>query len=112
MKKQYRVLDNKDFTNVIKNGHFSKSPSSKVYWLENNLGYVRVGIASPTKIGNAVVRSTLRRKLRAICDLLIDYQKYSLDIIIIPKNLFLDNDYLSNKNDLENILVKELGIKK
>jgi len=112
MKKLNRILDNKDFTKVIKTGHFSKSPAYRVYWLENTLGYVRVGIASPTKIGNAVIRSTLRRKIRALCDLLIDYQTYSLDIVIIPKNLFLENEFNVNKSELENIFTQNIGMKK
>lgn len=104
MKKTNRIKDNQDFSLVIKRGHFNKSNTFKVYWLENTLGYTRVGIAASTKLGNAVTRSTTRRKIRAICDLFINYQTYSLDIVIIPKNLFLEQEFNVNKTDLKNIL--------
>ena len=104
MKKTNRIKNNQDFNLVIKTGHFNKSKTFKVYWLENTLGYTRVGIAASTKLGNAVIRSTTRRKIRAICDLLINYQSYSLDIVIIPKNSFLEQEFSVNKTDLKNIL--------
>ena len=106
MKKANRIKKNEDFTAVIRTGKFEKSETYRVYWLENTLGYSRIGIAASKKLGNAVIRSTTRRKIRAICDELIDYQFYSLDIVIMPKDLMLKQDYLTNKNDLENILLK------
>ena len=110
MKKSNRVVDNKDFSKIIKTGHLEKSNTYKVYSLANTLGYVRVGIAASTKLGNAVVRSTIRRKIRAICDLLINYQAYSLDIIITPKNLFLENDFSVNRDNLKELFIRT-GIK-
>ena len=112
MKKTNRIKDNEDFKKVIKTGKFSKNSTYRVYWLENTLGYVRVGIAASKKLGNAVVRSTTRRKIRAICDELIDYQNYSLDIVIMPKDLFLGQTYQVNKSELENNLTKFIRVKK
>ena len=112
MKKANRIVKNKDFSLVIKTGQFNKSNAFKVYCLENKLAHVRVGIAASTKLGNAVIRSTTRRKIRALCDELIDYMNYSLDIVIVPKNLFLEQDYMTNKNELEKLLEKYLGTKK
>ena len=108
MKKANRVIKNKDFTLVIKSGRFYKNNTYKIYCLENTLSHVRVGIAASTKLGNAVIRSTTRRKIRAICDSLIDYNKYSLDIIIVAKNLFLEQEYLTNRNELEKLLQQEI----
>jgi len=111
MKKANRIKDNEDFKKVIKTGKFSKNQTYRVYWLENTLGYVRVGIAASKKLGNAVIRSTTRRKIRAICDDLIDYQTYSLDIVIMPKDLFLEQNHQINKAELENNLTKFIRIK-
>ena len=106
MKKSNRIKDNKEFTAVIKTGAFNKSNAFRVYSLENNLGYVRVGIAASRKLGNAVVRSTTRRKIRAICDELINYPSSSLDIVVMPKDPFLEQDHDTNKKELEDILAK------
>ena len=111
MKKANRIVENKDFSLVIKTGQYSKNNSYKVYCLENKLAHVRVGIAASTKLGNAVIRSTTRRKIRALCDELIDYMNYSLDIVIVPKNLFLEQDYMTNKNELEKLLENYLRTK-
>ena len=112
MKKTNRVVKNKDFSLVIKSGQLKKNNTFKVYCLENKLQLVRVGIAASTKLGNAVIRSTTRRKIRAICDLLIDYDQYSLDLIIVPKNSFLEQDYSKNKSDLQELLENYLRTKK
>jgi len=112
MKKANRIVSNKDFSLVIKTGQFYKNNTFRLYCLKNKLTYVRVGIAASTKLGNAVVRSTTRRKIRAICDLLIDYTAYSLDIVIVPKNLFLEQDHLTNKNELEKLLENIVRTKK
>jgi len=111
MKKSNRLIKNEDFSLVIKTGQYQKSNAYKVYCLENKLSCVRVGIAASTKLGNAVIRSTTRRKIRAICDLLIDYTAYSLDLVIVPKKEFLEQDYLTNKNELEKLLEKNLRTK-
>ena len=111
MKKTNRILKNQDFTLVIKTGHYFRNNTFKVYALENNLSFVRVGIAASTKLGNAVIRSTTRRKIRAICDLLIDYQQHSLDIVIIPKNSFVNQEYAINKLELTNLLEKFIRVK-
>ena len=107
MKKANRVVKNKDFSLVIKSGRLYKNNTFKLYCLDNILSHVRVGIAASTKLGNAVIRSTTRRKIRAICDSLIDYNVHSLDIIVVPKNLFLEQEYLTNKNELEKLLKQE-----
>ncbi len=107
MKKTNRIVDNKDFSLVIKTGRFYKNNTYRVYCLENKLSHVRVGIAASTKLGNAVIRSTTRRKIRAISDLLIDYNAYSLDVVIVPKKNFLEQDYMTNKNELEILIKKE-----
>lgn len=112
MKKANRVVKNSDFSLVIKEGRYTKGEAYKVYCLENKLSCVRVGIAASTKLGNAVIRSTIRRKIRAICDLLIDYTAYSLDIVIVAKSKFLEQDHLINKKELENLLTNYLRTKK
>ena len=108
MKKTNRIVKNQDFSLVIKTGQLFKNNTYKVYCLDNSLSFVRVGIAASTKLGNAVIRSTTRRKIRAICDSLIDYKAHSLDIVIVPKNLFLEQEYLTNKNELETLLEKKI----
>ena len=108
MKKTNRIKESREFTNVIKTGKFEKNNTYRLYSLENNLGYVRIGIAVSKKLGNAVVRTTTRRRIRAICDQLINYQSNSLDIVVMIKEPFLNQDYVKNTAELEKVLVKIL----
>lgn len=112
MKKVNRIKDNEEFSKVIKTGTFLKNNSYRFYFIKSDLNYVRIGIAVSKKVGNAVVRSTTRRKIRAICDKLIDYKSYSFDLVIMPKEKFFEQDYAINILDFENILEKIIGTKK
>lgn len=111
MKKQYRLTSSDDFTSVIKKGFVVKSKSATIYALSNNLTYVRIGVSAPTKLGNAVVRTTTRRKLRAILDQLIDYNKYNLDIVVVAKNDFLNTSFQNNVEDIKTLLKQIPGFK-
>lgn len=112
MKKTFRIKNNEEFSSVIKTGAFLKNNSYRFYFKKNELDYVRIGIAVSKKMGNAVIRSTTRRRIRAICDKLIDYKSYSFDLVIMPKDKFLEQDYATNILDFENILEKIIGTKK
>lgn len=112
MKKLNRIKDNKEFTKVIKTGSFYKNNTYRFYFVKNELNYVRIGIAVGKKFGNAVVRSTTRRKIRAICDKLIDYKSYSFDLVIMPKSVFLEQTHDNNLLEFENVLVKITGTKR
>jgi ribonuclease P protein component len=93
MKKLYRVKDNRDFSTIIKEGKKIKTTAFSVYYLNNSLNYTRVGISVSKKIGNAVVRSTTRRRIRAVIDTTLNFQDFSLDIIVIARSNILNMSY-------------------
>ena len=107
MKVVNRIKKSQDFIAPIRKGHAYKNQSFVIHVINNGFTVTRVGISVSAKLGNAVIRSTTRRKIRAICDSLIDYNVHSLDIIVVPKNLFLEQEYLTNKNELEKLLKQE-----
>ena len=101
MKVVNRIKANEDFALAIKNGRSLKSDSYLIHYRKNELNIIRVGISVSKKLGNAVVRNRIKRQVRVICDLLIDYSSNSLDIVLIIKKGFLDKDFHENKDILQ-----------
>lgn len=109
MKKINRIKANEDFAFTIKKGRSIKCSAFVVCTSKNDLGYSRVGISVPNKVGNAVIRTTTRRKIRAMCDSLINYEKNTLDIVIIVKNDFLNHTFNENYESLKELLSVQIG---
>ena len=72
-------------------------------------GFVRVGVSASSKLGCAVIRNRVKRQTRAICDSLIDYNKRSLDIVIIIKSYFLLKTFDDNKSQFCDF-IKQVGL--
>ena len=105
MKKIYSLKKNKDFQNIIKSKQSVGCSTLIIYYLKNELNYTRVGISSGKKVGNAVIRNRTKRQVRALLDSLINYEK-SMDLIVIVRNKFLEQDYENNLKDLKYLLDK------
>lgn len=104
MKKEFRVKTKQEFQKVI-NGKKIFSQSYVLYYIPNEKEHLRFGISASKKMGNAVIRSTLRRRVRAILQNLIkDKNDYKYDIIIIVRKKFVDNDFETNKKEMEKLL--------
>lgn len=101
MKVVNRIKANEDFALAIKNGRSLKSDSYFVHYRKNELNVIRVGISVSKKLGHAVVRNRIKRQVRAICDLLIDYNSASMDIVVIIRKGFLEKDFHENKDTLQ-----------
>ena len=111
MKKHYRVTSNQDFATAVHKGGHNRNNSYTIHFMNNNLGYVRVGISVSSKLGNAVTRNRVKRQIRAMCDRLIEFQNSSYDLIIIAKNNFLSSSYQTNYMELGELLRKSELIK-
>ncbi|MGI6644693.1 MAG: ribonuclease P protein component [Bacilli bacterium] len=105
MKKINRVLKNEDFQLILDNGNYLKSTSFTVVYLKNDLDRVRVGIAVSKKLGKAVKRNKVKRQIRSMCQSVIDITA-KVDIIIIPKNEYLNKTYKENLLILSELLSK------
>lgn len=109
MKKQYRVKQSKEFKQILdKKLILGKNSSFTIYFSKNNLDHGRIGISVSKKNGNAVVRSKIRRQIRAMINQ-TDILKNKLDLIIIVKQTYNDNSFETNLENLKSIfdLVRE-----
>ena len=105
MKKENRLLKNKDFKAVLDNKTSAANKEYVVYSKENSEKQLKIGISVSSKIGNSVVRHRIKRQIDAMLKEMIDTQE-SLSIVIIVRKNYLENDYQNNKNSLNKLLKK------
>lgn len=85
MKKENRILKNREFNTLIKTGKKYHTPSLCFYYLPNTSNSYRIGITISKKVSKlAVVRNLIKRRINAI--LIEQYNIKNLyDIIIVVK---------------------------
>jgi ribonuclease P protein component len=68
MKRIETIKDQKTFNDIIKNGHFKKNNLLVIYNKEREDSNIKYGIAISNKVGNAVIRNRIKRRIRFIID--------------------------------------------
>ena len=63
MKKSFRVKREKDFKAIFKDGTSFANRKFVVYQLENQQNHFRVGLSVSKKLGNAVTRNQIKRRI-------------------------------------------------
>lgn len=111
MKKNNRIKKSDDFLLTIKKGKTYRNEVYTVHIANNNLSYIRVGLSVSNKIGNAVTRNLIKRQVRSMCDSLMNYSGYSLDIVIVVRKPYLDGNFNDNKSHLCDLLKTQVGTK-
>lgn len=107
MKVLNRIKKNAEFNKVIDEGKLIKSDSLSLYFLENNLGYTRIGISIPKKSGKAVVRNKMKRQIRAIIAKEVILDK-SFDYILIARKQYDVKQFEKTRSDIK-YLVEKVG---
>jgi len=103
MKKVYRLRKNMEFKKVYKSG--------KNYWNRNLILYVkksgleesRIGVSITKKVGNAVTRNKLKRRIREIHRENLTSIKKGYDLIIIPKKNAVDLSFKELESAIRHI---------
>ena len=106
MKKAYRIRKNEEFASIISKKHSRNSACFVMYYEPKKMDNARVGISVSKKLGNAVQRNRIKRQVREMIRALIDFETFSLDVVIIVRKSYRGRDFMANKNDLE-ILIKK-----
>ncbi|KXT85306.1 ribonuclease P protein component [Streptococcus panodentis] len=103
MRKSYRVKSEKDFNAIFKKGQNVANRKFVVYKLEKDQKHFRVGLSVSKKLGNAVVRNRIKRKIRHV---LMQYQKGLLtaDFVVIARKGVEDLDYRQIERNLLHVL--------
>ncbi len=105
MKIKYRVKSHEDFQKVVHSGKCEKNKTFVIYYLDKSLSHHRIGISAPVKLGNAVVRSTVRRQVRSmIRELEEDLVPY--DYVVIARKEYCLKTYQENLQDLNSLFLR------
>ena len=104
MKKRFRVKKEKDFNAIFKKGKSFANRKFVIYRLENNEQHFRVGLSVSKKLGNAVTRNQIKRRIRHI---LIEHKNQlveNVDFVVIARKGVEILDYAEMEKNLLHVL--------
>ncbi|MEG1581643.1 MAG: ribonuclease P protein component [Clostridia bacterium] len=85
IKKEYRLKKNYEFSYLYKKGEKLFSKEVTLIYVKNKNNHKKIGISVSKKIGNAVVRSRYKRKLREAINLHINNLSDSFNYLLIAR---------------------------
>ncbi len=104
MKRQYRLRRNSDFQRVRRSGKFYASPFMALAFLRNELDYTRFGFVVSKRLGTAVQRNKIKRRMREATRLRASQVKQGFDLIFIAKPPINQASYAEIEQSLEDLL--------
>lgn len=107
MRKSYRVKSEKDFQRVFQEGNSKANRQFVIYKLpKEEQQHFRVGISVGKKIGNAVIRNQVKRRIRhALMELDKEYSiEKEFDFIVIARNPVRNMSFQEIKSSLSHVL--------
>ena len=93
MKVRGTLKKNSDFRRLYAKGKSAVTPYMVVYTRPNRLGENRLGYTVSVKLGHAVVRNRVRRRLREIYRLNAPQLKQGHDIVIVARSRAVGSEY-------------------
>ena len=93
MKRRYRVHTDKRFQEIRRQGRSYANQLLVLCALPNDLPYSRFGFTVNSRIGNAVQRNRIKRRLREIMRLQQDTLQSGWDIVLIARQPIRSADY-------------------
>ncbi len=84
---------NSDFRRLYSKGKSAASPYLVIYCRKNRLDHNRVGYTVSTKLGHAVVRNRVRRRLREIVRINREVLKPGFDLVLVARSRAVDAEY-------------------
>ncbi len=106
MKKENIVKDNKYFNEVIQNNNFIKNKYYVIYIMKKESVKPKFGVAVGKKIGNAVIRNKIKRRIRNIITTNISLFPTYNDYIIVAKRFCKDEKYDKLNVEMQKLLRK------
>jgi len=104
MEKKYKLRKNMEFKKVYSGGKNFWNRNLILYIRKNKLEESRFGVTITKKIGNAVVRNKIKRRIKEIYRLNMYRIKDGYDLIFIPKKNVVDISYKELESALIHIL--------
>ncbi len=100
-----RIRNRKEFLRAANNGRKFRAEGLLFQAVPNNLNRTRVGFTTTKKLGKAVIRNRIRRRMREIARLFfIPTAPKGYDYVFIGRRTTLDRPFDLLKNDMTYIL--------
>ena len=93
MKAAFSVKENYEFRRIYRKGKSAVGSGLVVYCQKNRQGLTRLGVTVSTKLGKAVVRNRVRRRIREIYRLNKPLMKPGWDVIIVARVKAVNMEY-------------------
>lgn len=107
MQKQYRLTDRNDFKRVYRKGKSTANYQFVLYYDDRgDEGPFRLGVSVSKKIGNAVVRNRMRRRVKEIVRREAERIRDGYDLILIVRKGALQLDHPSMEKSIFHLLKK------
>jgi len=90
---RYSLKKNSDFRRLYSRGKSAVNSCLVVYCRRNNTGTNRLGYTVSAKLGHAVVRNRVRRRLREVVRLNSGSLKTGWDIIVVARSRAVGSDW-------------------
>ena len=104
MKKSFRVKKEKDFKAIFKDGTSFANRKFVVYQLENQQNHFRVGLSVSKKLGNAVTRNQIKRRIRHILQSVKGSLVEHVDFVVIARKGVETLEYAEMEKNLLHVL--------
>ena len=104
MKKSFRVKREKDFKAIFKDGTSFANRKFVVYQLENQQNHFRVGLSVSKKLGNAVTRNQIKRRIRHILQSVKGSLLEHVDFVVIARKGVETLEYAEMEKNLLHVL--------
>ena len=104
MKKSFRVKREKDFKAIFKDGTSFANRKFVVYQLENQQNHFRVGLSVSKKLGSAVTRNQIKRRIRHILQSVKGSLVEHVDFVVIARKGVETLEYAEMEKNLLHVL--------
>ena len=104
MRKSFRVKKEKDFNAIFQEGKSVANRKFVVYRLENSEQHFRVGLSVSKKLGNAVTRNQIKRRIRHVLIAHKDQIIENLDFVVIARKGVEEMNYTEIEKNLLHVL--------
>ena len=106
MRRKYRLRRNSDFQQVRQHGKFNASPLMVLAFLRNELDHSRFGFVVSKRLGKAVQRNKIKRRMREATRLRIPQIKPGFDLVLIARQPIREANYTEIEQSLQHLLKK------
>jgi ribonuclease P protein component len=109
VQRRSRLLRSGDFDRTLRSGRRISTDYLALFVSDNGLGRPRVGLAVSRKLGNAVVRNKIKRRLRELLRPMVLEAKGGRDVVIVARARAVDAEFTRLRQEIEMLWSKGWG---